>query len=107
MLKNWRKIIIKIMMFNLTKQITKNHKTNYINYLTNYQKIKKIYNNKLEIIIDDALHYPIWNLGKPPRQIIANLPFFPILERICYFTLNNLFYNNCCDNTCYTVTSTK
>ena len=38
------------MMFNLTKQITKNHKTNYINYLTNYQKIKKIYNNKIFIL---------------------------------------------------------
>ena len=37
--------------------------------------LKKIYNNKLEIIIDDALHYPIWNLGNAPRQIIANLPY--------------------------------
>ena len=37
--------------------------------------LKKIYNNKLEIIIDDALHYPIWNLGTAPRQIIANLPY--------------------------------
>jgi 16S rRNA (adenine1518-N6/adenine1519-N6)-dimethyltransferase len=37
--------------------------------------LKKIYKNKLEIIIDDALDYPIWNLGNPPRQIIANLPY--------------------------------
>ena len=37
--------------------------------------LKKIYKNKLEIIIDDALHYPIWNLGNAPRQIIANLPY--------------------------------
>ena len=37
--------------------------------------LKKIYQNKLEIIIDDALYYPIWNLGNPPRQVIANLPY--------------------------------
>ncbi|MDC1023040.1 16S rRNA (adenine(1518)-N(6)/adenine(1519)-N(6))-dimethyltransferase RsmA [Alphaproteobacteria bacterium] len=37
--------------------------------------LKKIYKEKLEIIIEDALSYPIWNLGDPPRQIIANLPY--------------------------------
>ncbi len=37
--------------------------------------IKKIYRDKLIIITDDALHYPIWKLGKSPRQIIANLPY--------------------------------
>ncbi|MDC1194877.1 16S rRNA (adenine(1518)-N(6)/adenine(1519)-N(6))-dimethyltransferase RsmA [Pseudomonadota bacterium] len=37
--------------------------------------LKKIYKNKLEIIIEDALDYPIWNLGDQPRQIIANLPY--------------------------------
>ena len=37
--------------------------------------LKKIYKKKLEILIGDALDYPIWNLGLPPRQIIANLPY--------------------------------
>ena len=37
--------------------------------------LKKIYKEKLEIIIEDALNYPIWNLGDSPRQIIANLPY--------------------------------
>ncbi len=37
--------------------------------------LEEIYNNRLKVIIEDALHYPIWNLGKAPRQIIANLPY--------------------------------
>ena len=37
--------------------------------------IKKIYRNNLIIITDDALHYPIWELGDSPRQVIANLPY--------------------------------
>ena len=37
--------------------------------------IKNIYGDKLIIITDDALHYPIWQLGESPRQIIANLPY--------------------------------
>ena len=37
--------------------------------------LKKIYKDKLEIIIGDALNYPIWNLGDQPRQVIANLPY--------------------------------
>ena len=37
--------------------------------------LKKVYKEKLEIIIEDALNYPIWNLGDPPRQVIANLPY--------------------------------
>ncbi len=37
--------------------------------------IKKIYRDNLIIITDDALHYPIWELGDPPRQVIANLPY--------------------------------
>ena len=37
--------------------------------------IKKIYRDNLIIITDDALHYPIWELGNSPRQIIANLPY--------------------------------
>ena len=37
--------------------------------------LKIIYKNRLNIIIDDGLHYPIWKLGKAPRQIIANLPY--------------------------------
>ena len=37
--------------------------------------IKKIYRDNLIIITDDALHYPIWELGDSPRQIIANLPY--------------------------------
>ena len=38
-------------------------------------ELKIIYKDRLNIIIDDALHYPIWNLGKAPRQVIANLPY--------------------------------
>ncbi len=37
--------------------------------------IKKIYRDKLIIITNDALHYPIWRLGDSPRQVIANLPY--------------------------------
>ncbi len=37
--------------------------------------VKKIYKNSLIIITGDALHYPIWELGVSPRQIIANLPY--------------------------------
>ena len=37
--------------------------------------IKKIYQDNLIIITDDALHYPIWELGNSPRQVIANLPY--------------------------------
>ena len=37
--------------------------------------LKIIYKDRLKKIIDDALHYPIWKLGKAPRQIIANLPY--------------------------------
>ena len=37
--------------------------------------IKKIYMDNLIIITDDALHYPIWELGDSPRQVIANLPY--------------------------------
>ena len=38
-------------------------------------ELKMIYKDRLNIIIDDALHYPIWELGDSPRQIIANLPY--------------------------------
>ena len=37
--------------------------------------IKKIYRDRLIIITDDALHYPIWKLGDSPSQVIANLPY--------------------------------
>ena len=37
--------------------------------------LEEIYNNRLKVIIEDAMHYPIWNLGKAPRQVIANLPY--------------------------------
>ena len=37
--------------------------------------IKKIYRANLIIITDDALHYPIWELGDSPRQVIAKLPY--------------------------------
>ena len=37
--------------------------------------IKKMYRDNLTIITDDALHYPIWELGDSPRQVIANLPY--------------------------------
>ena len=38
-------------------------------------ELKIIYKDRLNIIIEDALHYPIWNLGKAQRQVIANLPY--------------------------------
>ncbi len=37
--------------------------------------LKLMYNDKLHIIIEDALKFPIWELGSFPRQIIANLPY--------------------------------
>ncbi len=39
------------------------------------KELKMMYKNRLNIIIEDALHFPIWNLGNAPRQIIANLPY--------------------------------
>ena len=38
-------------------------------------ELKMIYKDRLKIIIDDALNYPIWHLGEAPRQVIANLPY--------------------------------
>ena len=37
--------------------------------------LKLMYQDRLEIIIDDALSFPIWELGEAPRQVIANLPY--------------------------------
>ena len=37
--------------------------------------LKKIYKDKLKVIIEDALDYPIWSLGDEPRQVIAILPY--------------------------------
>ena len=37
--------------------------------------LKKIHKDKLKVIIEDALDYPIWSLGDEPRQVIANLPY--------------------------------
>ncbi len=37
--------------------------------------LKNVYKHRLNIIIDDALNYPIWKLGDAPRQVIANLPY--------------------------------
>ena len=39
------------------------------------KELKEIYKDKLQIIIADAIDYPIWELGDSPRQIIANLPY--------------------------------
>ena len=39
------------------------------------KELKEIYKDKLQIIIADAIDYPIWELGNSPRQIIANLPY--------------------------------
>ena len=39
------------------------------------RELNKVYKDRLKIVIDDALHYPIWNLGEAPRQVIANLPY--------------------------------
>ena len=37
--------------------------------------VKTMYKDRLKIIIEDALYYPIWNLGEAPRQVISNLPY--------------------------------
>ena len=37
--------------------------------------LKELYGDKLQVIIADAINYPIWNLGNEPRQVIANLPY--------------------------------
>ena len=39
------------------------------------KELKEIHGNKLQVIIADAINYPIWNLGNEPRQVIANLPY--------------------------------
>ena len=39
------------------------------------RELNIIYKDRLRIVIDDALNYPIWNLGEAPRQVIANLPY--------------------------------
>ena len=39
------------------------------------RELNIVYKDRLKIVIDDALHYPIWNLGEAPRQVIANLPY--------------------------------
>ena len=38
-------------------------------------ELKILYKDRLKVIIADALHYPIWDLGEEPRQVIANLPY--------------------------------
>ena len=37
--------------------------------------LKIIYKDRLNVIIGDALNYPIWKLGNAPREVIANLPY--------------------------------
>ena len=39
------------------------------------KELKELHQDKLQIIIADAIDYPIWELGNYPRQIIANLPY--------------------------------
>ena len=39
------------------------------------RELKEIYGDTLQVIIADAINYPIWNLGNEPRQVIANLPY--------------------------------
>ncbi|MDC1260436.1 16S rRNA (adenine(1518)-N(6)/adenine(1519)-N(6))-dimethyltransferase RsmA [Pseudomonadota bacterium] len=39
------------------------------------RELKEIYGDALQVIIADAINYPIWNLGNEPRQVIANLPY--------------------------------
>ena len=51
--------------------------------------LKKIYKDRLNVIIDDALHYPIWKLGSKPRQVIANLPY-NISTKILIILLKNI-----------------
>ena len=52
-------------------------------------ELKMIYKDQLQIIIGDALHYPIWELGDAPRQIIANLPY-NVGTRILIMLLKNI-----------------
>ena len=37
--------------------------------------LKLVHKKTLNVIIEDALNYPIWKLGSAPRQVIANLPY--------------------------------
>ena len=39
------------------------------------RELKEIYGDTLQVIIADAINYPIWSLGNEPRQVIANLPY--------------------------------
>ncbi len=39
------------------------------------QPLQNLYTERLKVINDDALTFPIYNLGTFPRQIIANLPY--------------------------------
>ena len=61
--------------------------------------VKKVYKDRLIIITDDALHYPIWELGTSPRQVIANLPYnkgtkmlISLLKHIKHFDLLTLMF---------------
>ncbi len=66
---------------SLTRSILKN-KSAFVYAIDKDEQSKKmlselqqIYKDRLEIIIEDALHFPIWELGEAPRQVIANLPY--------------------------------
>ena len=65
----------------LTRSILKKHPDilfavdNDIQSESMLRELKEIYGDKLQVIIADALNYPIWNLGNEPRQVIANLPY--------------------------------
>ena len=39
------------------------------------KELKELHQDRLQIIIADAINYPVCKLGNDPRQIIANLPY--------------------------------
>ena len=67
--------------------------------------LKSMHNETLNIIIEDALKYPIWELGNSPRQVIANLPyntgtkmFTEWLKRInCFESMTLMFQKEVAD----------
>ena len=67
--------------------------------------LKSMHSETLNIIIEDALKYPIWELGNSPRQVIANLPyntgtkmFTEWLKRInCFESMTLMFQKEVAD----------
>ena len=60
-----------ILKLNVNKLILIEKDKNLINFLKNLTKE----NNCVQIFNKDALEVPLWDLGDPSREVIANLPY--------------------------------